>query len=81
MKTIRIDTDIHAYLDYVRSAYGDTNYSDAIRRVLRWQRIIESPDPRPTDSRTADGRTLFEHLDEWRNAPSNTASAGEGGGA
>ena len=28
--------------------------------------------------RLADGRTLAEHLIEWQNAPSNTASAGLG---
>lgn len=28
--------------------------------------------------RLADGRTLLEHTEEWRNAPSNTASAGSG---
>jgi hypothetical protein len=28
----------------------------------------------------ADGRTLFEHLEDWRKAPSNTASAAGGSG-
>lgn len=31
--------------------------------------------PRDHEVRLADGRTLWEHLQEWRNAPSNTASA------
>ena len=31
--------------------------------------------PRDQEIRLADGRTLAEHLLEWRNAPSNTASA------
>lgn len=30
---------------------------------------------RDKEVRCADGRTLHEHLEEWRNAPSNTASA------
>lgn len=30
---------------------------------------------RDREIRLADGRTLAEHLSEWRNAPSNTASA------
>jgi hypothetical protein len=37
-------------------------------------------DGRDHEMRLADGRTLFEHLDEWRNAPSNTASGGLAGG-
>jgi hypothetical protein len=31
--------------------------------------------PRDHEVCLADGRTLFEHLQEWQNAPSNTASA------
>lgn len=40
-------------------------------------RILRDPTitiPRDHEIRL-DGRTLFEHLHEWRNAPSNTASA------
>lgn len=42
-------------------------------RVLRDPTITIQLDH---EIRLADGRTLFEHLEEWRNAPSNTASAG-----
>jgi hypothetical protein len=31
--------------------------------------------PRDHETKMADGRSLWEHLEEWRNAPSNTASA------
>jgi hypothetical protein len=41
-------------------------------RVLRDPTITIARDH---EIRLADGRTLFEHLEEWRNAPSNTASA------
>jgi hypothetical protein len=43
-----------------------------IVRVLRDPTITIARDH---EIRLADGRTLFEHLEEWRNAPSNTASA------
>lgn len=41
-------------------------------------RVLRDPTitiPRDHEIKLADGRTLFEHLEEWRNAPSNTASA------
>ena len=41
-------------------------------RVLRDPTITIARDH---EIRLADGRTLFEHLETWRNAPSNTASA------
>lgn len=41
-------------------------------RVLRDPTITISRDH---EIRLADGRTLFEHIEEWRNAPSDTASA------
>jgi len=40
-------------------------------RVLRDPTITV---PQDHEIRLADGRTLFDHLEEWRNAPSNTAS-------
>jgi hypothetical protein len=43
-----------------------------LARVLRDPTIVV---PRDHEVRLADGRTLHEHLEEWRNAPSDTASA------
>jgi hypothetical protein len=43
-----------------------------LARVLRDPTVVV---PRDHEVRLADGRTLHEHLEEWRNAPSNTASA------
>ena len=43
-----------------------------LARVLRDPSITIDRD---YEIRLADGRTLFEHLQQWRNAPSNTASA------
>ena len=43
-------------------------------------RILRDPTitiDRDHQCRLADGRTLFEHLEEWRNAPSNTAGERE----
>ena len=40
-------------------------------RVMRDPRLVV---PRDHEVRLADGRTLHEHLEEWRNAPSETAS-------
>lgn len=49
-KTIRVDQDVRAALDRIRDRYGHANYSAAIRRVLRWDRISkgESNTPRGT---------------------------------
>ena len=44
-----------------------------LARVLRDPTITI---PRDHEIKLADGRSLFDHLQEWRNAPSNTASGG-----
>lgn len=43
-----------------------------LARVLRDRSISI---PRDHEIKMADGRSLWEHLREWNNAPSNTASA------
>lgn len=47
-------------------------------RVLRDQTITIDRD---REIRLADGRTLWDHLHEWRNAPSHTVSAPAAGAA
>ena len=50
-KTIRVDQDVRGALDRIRDRYGDTNYSDAIRRVLRWDRIAKGESSTPPGTR------------------------------
>jgi hypothetical protein len=67
--------------DYLRAALlaalnpgdnADDTLPPDLRRILRDPSITIDKDH---ECRLADGRTLFQHLEEWRNAPSNTASA------
>ena len=53
-RAIRIDADVKSYLDAIRAAYGDKNYSDAIRRALRWAQIVQATTSTP-DGTTGGG--------------------------
>lgn len=42
-RAVRVDADVKAALDRIRDQYGDNTYGEAIRRVLRWRRIVDAP--------------------------------------
>lgn len=46
-RVIRVDPEVRAALDRIRDRYGDPNYSVAIRRVLRWHRIVKGGSSTP----------------------------------
>ena len=65
-------------VEYLRAALYDEPASATERLPPDLAAALRDPTivlPRDHEVRLADGRTLHEHLEDWRNAPSDTASA------
>jgi hypothetical protein len=69
----RMRQALYAAADRIEALEAGDGLPSDLLALLRDPTVVVTRDH---EVRLADGRTLHEHLEEWRNAPSNTASAG-----